>query len=442
MHFGSNIVTTLFLVLFISTLHSQNTRSGTIKIGDSKITFSEATEEKETWWQRHKITPTFGMQLWSSYTMGAELYYPSESDFAPIDDRVSFQLRRSRIGIKGEFVPRLKFKFTLAADFVGGDVYSGHENAANNGPSPFVRVWNFWTQWQALKGKEDLYITFGYLPPKIGRESMTPALASVSMEKAWSQNYLRRQLVGIGPGRALGINIGGLKNYGERFQLEYDLGVFNHAINNNGNSTVGQNASPLTTARLAFIFGDPEAPGYTLRKKHNYFGQRNGVSVGLAGAYSGTNDNYKENIVLSVDWLANWGPLGIDGDVSYLSRQRVTGESTAEALTGYVRAFYLIPFESFSLAPAVSYVWMQGEDGISGQSVANEVEMASGSESIIEASLNFYFSKKIKLSLAYTLRSANSGSLSEVFGVNNYYRAENHIIRRGDWIGIGLVASL
>ena len=43
---------------------------------------------------------------------------------------------------------------------------------------------------------------------------MTSAFRLGSMEKSWDQNYQRRHMVGVGTGRAVGINIGGL-NYGE-----------------------------------------------------------------------------------------------------------------------------------------------------------------------------------------------------------------------------------
>lgn len=391
-----------------------------------------------------KIYPVFVVQLWSTYTLGTELYNEDERTFEPVDDRLNFQLRRSRIGLKGQFNDRLKFNFTVAADFIGGDIFAGTEDAANNGPSPSLRMWNAWVQWKAYKDNESVNVTFGYFPPRIGRESMNPALAVSTMDKAWSQNYLRRHLVGTGPGRSVGLNIGGLLQVADKLVFEYDLGVFNPLMFNNP-GTSGITTSPLTVGRVAFSIGDPETEKYALGKKVNYFGKRNGLSIGVAGAYQAKQLNFENNMVLSFDLMFNYGHFNLDGDVSFLTKEAAFVSETPSSVTGYIRASYNFPINDYLfLTPTISYVWFDGESEESSlQNIALLLGMPSGNEQIIETGIQFYFYKKYKLNISYTFRAADPGQLSEADRVNNYYRASNGLtIKRGDWIGIGLVATI
>ena len=173
---------------------------------------SLSAQDHTTEWQKKledfKLKPSIGLQLWSSYTIGEEVYDKSLGKYKSVDDRLNFQIRRTRLGFSGQPYGHLLFKFDAALDLVGRDLLSGTEAGANNGASPQFRLWNAWLQWKIKKGSEKFNLVAGYLPPQIGRESITSALRSTSMEKSWSQNYLRRHLVGIGPGRAMGVNLG------------------------------------------------------------------------------------------------------------------------------------------------------------------------------------------------------------------------------------------
>ena len=95
------------------------------------------------------------------------------------------------------------------------------------------------------------------------------------MEKAWSQNYLRRHLVGTGPGRAAGMNFGGLfYKEGQTVSLQYDIGLFSPVSQAVSGNSTGVQSSPLATARLLFMFGDPESKKYITGHKPNHFGKR------------------------------------------------------------------------------------------------------------------------------------------------------------------------
>ena len=74
--------------------------------------FANAQEEANGWLKKlkdFKIEPTFGIQLWGSYTNGEELYNEETSKYDPIDNRLNFQIRRTRIGLKGQPYENLKF---------------------------------------------------------------------------------------------------------------------------------------------------------------------------------------------------------------------------------------------------------------------------------------------------------------------------------------------
>ena len=66
-----------------------------------------------------------------------------------------------------------------------------------------------------------------------------------------------------------------------------------------------------------------------------------------------------------------------------------------------------------------------------------------GEEHYSELAINYYASSQIKLSLGYTLRNGNSGYYDLPGRGNNYFEESGlPYIRRGDFIGIGLIFSL
>ena len=390
-----------------------------------------------------EMQPVIGLQVWSVYTISAEIYDESISQFIPVEDRINFQLRRSRIGVKGSYGPRLKFNFTAAADLVGRDALAGTEGGQNNGGFPLLRIWNAWLQWKALGNSESVNITFGFFPPRIGRESMTPALKSPSMEKAWSQNYLRRHLVGTGPGRSVGLNIGGLIQLKKKLAFDYEAGIFNPILNESGNATSGSVTGPLLVSRVGIQVGEPEGSKYTLSKTTNYFGERRGMTVAFAGAYNKGQNAYNDNVALGIDWLINWDNLHFDGDWTMLSRNPVDTDDKLDAHTGYVRLGYnLVRNNRLIIMPALMYAWFEGATSESLQTTASKINFPSGREGMLEASMHFYFDKKYRLTFAYTRRTADSGEMGPENEINNYY-SQSGIgpIKRGDWIGAGVVAT-
>ena len=393
-----------------------------------------------------KLEPIIGVQIWSTYTMGMEVYNEEENRYEIVDNRFNTEFRRSRLGVKGQPYKNLKFNITGALDFVGRDVLSATQAGANNGASPSFRIWNAFIQWKLFDNNDGLHITAGYMPPQIGRESITAALRVPSMEKSWSQNYLRRQLVGTGPGRVTGINIGGLflnKN-DKKIGFGYDLGIFNPAYLSYGGNSAGNIFSPLVAGRAVLYLGDPEFNKYTLGHKVNYFGKRNGLSIAVAGAFQGATALFDGQQTIGVDILFNWEQFNLDGEWTFMQRNKTNNnlEITANSGTGYLRMSYnLMLNKERVLEPAIKLMYFDGALSKQEQLESLALGAFAGTDMIIAGGLNYYFNPNLKLSLHYSYSMGDSGVGESIPAFNNhFFQGGAGMIRRGDWLGLGLVA--
>jgi hypothetical protein len=391
----------------------------------------------------YQLKLSFGVQLWSTYSTGMEVYDAEDGRFVPVDNRLNTQFRRSRIGLKGEPYPGLSLNLTVAIDFVGKDVLSATDAGYNNGASPRLRFWNGRVVWRLFPNSDALHLMAGYYTIPIGRESSAPALAVTSMEKAWTQNYLRRHLVGIGPGRAAGFNLGGMLHTGNPdFNVSYDLSVQNPvAIAYNGNSA-GRRSAPLLTTRWSLHLGDPEFKTYTYGRKVNYFNARHGATITFAASEQGATDLFEENLALSTDLLFNWGPWNLDGEYSYLYRAASEAVSTSSR-TGYVRLSHNIGMpRQRTLEPVAMYWFFAGPMTAGAQNTAQALQSFAGEDNGLDLGANYYFNPTLKLSLHYTWRWGEAGEADPETLLNNYFQQSGlGAIRRGDWLGLGLVAG-
>lgn len=405
-----------------------------------------AQEEKKSDWQtkleKLNITTSINLQMWAVYTNGTEVYNTGLEAYEKVGDRLNFSLHRSRYGVTMQPYKNLKFNFTFAADFVGRDALSGQDVGQNNGGNPAFRLWKTFLQLRMKSGSEKAYLTFGYFLPQIGRESITNPLRSTSMEKAWSQNYLRRQVHGVGSGRAPGMNFGGLfYKDGHKISFQYDLGLYSPIYQAYGGNSTGKQASPMAMGRAVVMFGDPESKKYGLGAKPNYFGKRNGLSIGLALAQQGHTDLFDFNRTYGVDFLFNYGQLNLDGEWHNFTRQIAGGEAESKANTGYVRLSYNLPLHfNYVLEPVVMFSKYNGEMKAEGQATAAKTGMPAGEDQYVDFGFNFYFNPDLKLALHYTMREGHAGDVGAGSTINNYFVSGAGPIRHGDWLGLGLSA--
>lgn len=389
------------------------------------------------------IKPILSLQLWATYTDGQSLYDAGSQQYVPVDNRLNFLLHRSRSGIKGSYGDQWVYNFTTSLDFVGQDLLAGTVGAANNGASPRFRIWNAFVQYKIKPTSEALNLTFGYMGPQYSRESITSPFTTNSFEKAWSQNYIRRHIAGSGPGRLVGLNVGGLMNKGtNKLAFNYDLGIYNPRYTDFSGNSSGQFYSPLLTYRLGIHIGDPEYQKYSWGHKFNYKGARNGVTLSVSGSQQGKASLWDDNTSFGVDMLANFGNLNLAGEWMQLKRSLGTVES--KSTTGFIKAgYYLKLANQKELEPVLTYVYFNGPRDARSVLDATSIGSFTGQDNYIEATLNYYVSNKIRLSLSYTLREGDNGDQApETVGNNYYFQGGVGPIQKGNYLGFGLLFSI
>ena len=398
-----------------------------------------------------KIEPFMMVQLWSSYTTGQEVYNEDLERYEAVDGRFNIQLRRARLGFKAEPYDGLQFTVVGAYDLIGRDVLTGQAGGANNGSIPEFGIWDAFFQWHIKKGSEAFSLVGGYFRPQLSRESITSGWSVNSMEKAMSQNYIRRHLVGTGPGRALGINLGGLLlSDGNKLGLNYNLGIFNPlALANNGNS-VGTRFAPLLVGRAVVYLGNPEMTKYKIGYDINYYSQRKGLSIGGGGSWQGQTDVFESSYAASTDFLFNWGPLNIDGEWNFMSREgsRLLADDVERRFayhsnTGHLRIGYnIVTAQKLFLEPSFMLMQFNGARDLSGQADAKAVGACSGTERTYDAGVNWYLNKKhLKVMLHYIWHEGDAGDAAAGFAGNQYFsQSDVGAIHRGNWLGLGVNA--
>ena len=402
-----------------------------------------------SWAEKIHFKPVVGIQMWSIYTTGEELYDATAAEYQPVENRFDVMLRRSRLGFKIQPLEVLQISVIGSMDVVGRDLLSPTQGASNNGAAPSFGLWNAIAQWRVIPKKEVLYLATGYLTPQFSREHITGALRVSSLEKSWSQNYIRRHLMGTGPGRAAGVQLGGLLRKQESpFALTYDAGLFNPLYEAyNGNST-GKQSSVLVTGKLTFHLGDPESDTYSLSHKVNTFGKRHGISLGLSHAVQGKTDLFDRNQASAFDVLFNWGPVNVDGEWAWLSRRGPgaggsAGERIAAFQTGFFRISYNLTMqENKVLEPVVMLMDFKGAMDLQGQTDALALKSFAGKDQALDLGVNYYPVPEIRLSLHYTIQNGEDGDASPGATFNNYlFQRDVGAIHRGDYLGLGVVFS-
>ena len=389
----------------------------------------------------YRIQATVGLQLWSTYSSGMSVYDNETEAYSGVDDRLNTQLKRSRFILAGQPYRTLDFQVIAALDFLGRDVLSATDAGVNNSASPIFRIWNLYLKWQLKPGSDGAYLAAGYIVSPLGRESNTPALRSNSYEKAWSQNYLRRHLVGTGPGRAAGLLFGGQWHADDGpLHLDYRVAAQNPFFNILGGNSLGRRAAPLLSGRLSLMIGDPESARFSMINKVNYFGKRKGVTLSLGAGRQGTTDLFRENTAIGLELLVNHPLLHLDGDIYWLQRTAQAG--TVQSRTGYLRVGTNLPLpRQLTLEPVVSYWFFRGPTGAGKSAFATRVQAFSGTDNGLDIGVNLHFNPNLKLSAFYALRRGKAGEGDPVSIINNYFQQPGlGPIERGNYGGLGLVA--
>lgn len=387
------------------------------------------------------------VQLWSLYSWGQQLYDEEAQAYEAVDDRFNTKLRRARLIFDAQPYKRLKYTMALFYDLAGRDVLSGSVGGANSS-QPNIGVWDAYFKYQLLPGQQTAWLAAGWMRPQMQRESITSGWSVNSMEKAMSQSYLRRHIVGTEPGRAAGFNLGGLW-LGQGVGLNYNIGLFNPLYASDLPNTAGRKFAPLLTGRTVLYLGDPEMEAYRLGYETNYYGQRRGLSLDANFSYQGQTDIFERALAFGPGFLLNWGPLNLDGEWMFLSRSssRLMEDDILRPFdyrsgTGHIRLGYNIPFSRYMLEPVFMAMRFTGGSTAMEQADAVAVQSFSGTEETYDLGVNLYLNRRdLKVTLHYTWHDGQAGAAGDGARVNPFFFQQGlGAIHRGDWLGLGLSA--
>ena len=389
-----------------------------------------------------------GIQVWSTYTLNTQVYNDSTGQYEQIDGLFNTQVRRSNFSIKGKAFNRLAFNFMGAMDFIGRDVLSGTTGATNNG-NPRLRVWNAYAQWSLFEGNQKAILTAGYFSPVVGRESNTSGSSVSSMEKTWSQNYIRRHLVNSGPGRTSGLNLGGLLlNSDKKVNVRYDVGIHTPGFYEYSGNSQGAYASPLFTGRIELLLGKDKPSNYSYFHKANNLKEENLIRIAVVGSHQGESTVFTSNRSAGFDGQIKVGNLLIDGEWTLMFRDGETEFDVAQPVentsgTGYCRVGYNIRLKNGRiLEPSAAWFGFRGAMKAADQTSAILVQSDYGEMDGFDVGVNWIFNPNIKWSLHYTMNSGKLGDAPNGSFANTHFSQSGVALQRGDWIGMGVYVVL
>lgn len=403
------------------------------------FSFSGKSQEVTSFWLKPnkdlKIKPVLNLQLWSVYTHNADHFDPESNTYQHTDNRLDFLIRRTRMGVQMEPYERLKLRLVGSLDMVGRDVNSGFNGGANNGSFPSVGLWDAYLQYQLIENNQAFHVTFGYFVPSVGLASLSSAFQTTSLSKSFSQAYIRQQLVGRNPGRTTGISMGGLLGVDqEKGGFQYELGIHNPVFPSNGGNTSNRLSSPLFTGRLQYFIGDRPYDSFRQNSPYNFYNERNGVTLAVAGSYQGATDIFQQAYTLGTDLILNYGHWNLYGEWYGLWREG--GDFTYLSQTGFVTLGHNISLSGKGMIePTLMVKGFVGAEDAEGQAQAKEIGAFAGTDSSVDLGVNWYLNKhKLKLALHHTWENGDLGEADPGATFNQYfYQKEVGPIHRGDW---------
>jgi len=333
------------------------------------------------------------VQVWGMSTVDVDGATAASQNY---DDGQDLFIRRGRIGVKGHYSDLIDYKVWMAYDMIGKD---GNNIMMGTGQADDNKAFYIWDAYFTYKfDKELANVTLGYFRPQVGKESITSGFTTTSYEKGLSNFYVRTHLVGRGPGREVGANIGGLTLDNK---LNYNFGIFapNHSkITGDVDSvpSAQDKSSLLYTARVAYSIGDAEMGKYKLGYKTNYFGKRDGVTIGLDYTYQGENDKFKTNSYMGFDMLANYGNINASYEFNKLDRDYTAAQAKTESSDTIqtLHLSYNIPLENSILEPAFMWSDADIEEGSYFNTLAKDyTNGTAGSQTVVSLGMNWYRNK-------------------------------------------------
>ncbi len=365
--------------------------------------------------------PFAQMQIWTIYTMNEQQDLDNNGSLETVDNRATVMFRRARIGFRGEPYKNLKYQVVLFYDQMGKDDLSGVRGNYNDNA---VGIFDAFAQWKMSNKSDFWHLTMGFFRPQISRESITSFLSVNSFEKGINQNYTRLHTIGRNNGRSFGLNLGGMKHK-NNWGINYNVGVFNNYGINNQLGNVGARWSPVLVGRVALTLGQPEMKNYAINYETNFYSQRKGITLAGVSSQQGKTDGFDHSRAYGLDWLANYGPLNLDGEWTWLQRAR-NGQSY-RAESGHIRlGINTIIAKKYFIEPTFMFAYFKGQEN------NVDVRFFDGEDIVYDMGINWYIDRRnLKLLLHYTIQNGN--------GANNLYTRQNgRAVAKGDYLGLGL----
>jgi hypothetical protein len=318
---------------------------------------------------------------------------------------------------------QFRFTFIGSFDLAGRDLLSATSGGLNTGSLPGLGLWDAFGEWKLSKKSEVVYLVFGWFRPQFSRENITGAWATSSFEKAMSQNYIRTYLVGIGSGRAAGVNFGGLlKNKKNKIFGQYNIGLFTPQWLKYSGNSAGFNTSLLKSARLVYYLGDPEMTKYGISYQTNYFNKRKGLSLGISYADQGQTDLFDKNTAFQPDILFNWGSFNLDAEWNFMQRVSLQQNVRYPEGAGHIRFSNNVQLFGLFLEPTFMFVKYKGGLTIQEQILASSLSANAGTDENIDFGVNIYFNQnKFKVAFHHTWNRGNMGEGLPGFSQNLYH---------------------
>ena len=399
-----------------------------------------------------EVSPVAAAQMWSTYTLGAELYDRDSMRYVDVDDRLNFSLRRTRLGAKIKAGEAVTLNLIAAIDNVGRDILAGQPGGANNGAFPQVQLWNVFVKWRLKQESEAFNLVIGYHSPHFSRESPTAWNTVASLDKSQSQAYIRRHLTGKNPGRSMGVTFGGIALEGkDNLQFHYSIGVFNSIFGNAIGNSAGIKSSPLVTGRAMISFGQPESQSYSIGHKFNALSKRNGLSLAVSGSYEGQNELFMKSYASAFDFLYNHKRFNLSGEIAWLFREGTRVTEAGDLRMFRTNAYVLSTSFSYNieltrghiLEPSVTYMRFSGPSSLTEVLDALSVSTSGGINEYVDLGLSYHIIPgKLKIDLHYVAQSGEALESNLGDSINDFFFQSGFAIRRGDYIGAGVMFVL
>lgn len=382
------------------------------------------------------VSPILGFQLWSTYSQLGDM---SSGDSLDLDNgRTNIYIRRVRLGFRANIDERWNLVAVTSFDNYGKDDRSGSLGASSNQKKHPFTFWNMWVRYK-VTSNDALYITAGYLPPQVSREANTAFLRIASLEKASSQSYIRRHVVGASHGRSVGINAGGrLKMPSDRFVVNYNVGIFNpHTFTAEGSS------GNLMTFQIGLESGQKLIKASPILMPSFFFEGQSNFQLSSSGSLQENDLLQATQFSYGVDMSINYRNMNLSAEWYILGTQK-NNEDALTTSTGFLRLGYNHKMENERfLHPVVTFSGFVGAKSIDEQLQASALGMDSGEDLSLEFALNYYFNKKVRAMVAYTHRWGDQGENPNTVRTNEYFfqKGVGYFNRPNYW-AIGLLAEI